>query len=123
VLVEKVFRGRKYEKPVLIESASYKTDYRLLSKKEEQDYCQVLEVHSNSKILIAPFIDVPPLLRELFRKETGKEDIKMKTAILNRSNKKHRVAKEGEKPDLEPTIDLRNPVSPSLFEGCNMKNL
>lgn len=120
VWVEKVFRGRLYEKPVVIESVSYKYDYRLLSKKEEKDYCQVIEKQANSKVLIAPTMDMPPLFRELISREKGIENPQMPVKIRNTDNKNYRIAQEGETPTLKLTIDIGKPVSPSLFKGINL---
>jgi small subunit ribosomal protein S34 len=121
VMAEKVFRGRKYEKLVQIEGASYKTDYRLLSKKEEETYCQVLCSQTEKIKLIAPQMDFPPLLKEFLTKETGKNDIKMRVYLKKSHNKNHRLAQEGEKADVVIPIDIGNVVSPSLFEGLQVQ--
>ena len=120
VTVEKVFRGLRHETPTVIESASYKTDYRLLSKKEEKDYCQVLGNMTHEKKIIPSEMDLPPLLRELLIKE-GKTNLKMITKVRDdKKNNTFRVAKEGETPTQELTIGLKNPTSPRLFEGLNL---
>lgn len=120
VTCEKVFRGKRFEKPTIIEAASYKTDFRLLSKKEEKDYCQVIGTHSSEEKLLSPEMDLPPLLKELLIKE-GKTNLKMKTVIQKDIlNKKHRIAKEGETPNVEVTINIGKPVSPNLYKGLNL---
>ncbi|KAG5676760.1 hypothetical protein PVAND_006569 [Polypedilum vanderplanki] len=120
VVAEKVFRGKKYANPVVIESASYKTDYRLLSKKEENDYCQILCDQKDNVKIIEPEMEFPPLLKEFLIKETGNKDIKMKVHLKKGHNKNHRLALEGEKADIKIPIDIGKPISPSLYEGLNM---
>ena len=120
VWVQKVFRGRLYEHPVEIERVSYKTDYRLLSKHEEKDYCQIIENFSNDKVLIASKMELPPLLKEMIKREKGDNDPKMPVKIKSSHNKLHRLAKEGEKPTLVIPINIGKPASPSLYEGINL---
>lgn len=122
VWVEKVFRGKLFIEPVLIDRASYKTDYRLLSKQEEKDYCQILrkEGDEKSQILIAPEMELPPLLKELIARETGKTDVKMMVKMGLSKNKNHRIAKPGETPTLEIPINIGKPKSPSLYEGLEL---
>lgn len=118
-MVERVFRGYKCEKPVEVYSTSYKADYRLLSKKEEKDYCQ--EIQKDFKIL-PQFIDFPPLLKEFLVKE-GQKDPKMKLIQKSERNKFSRIAKEGEKPNIEVPIGLGTPAekSMSLYESLELK--
>lgn len=121
VWVQKVFRGRLYPGTKLIESASYKCDYKLLSKKEEKDYCQILTEHTRDAELIAPQMDLPPLLKELILRETGKSDVKMNVYINEDSdNKKYRIAKENEKTTIEIPINIGKPKSPSLYQGIEL---
>lgn len=120
VLVEKVFRGRKYEKPVWIESASYKTDYRLLSKKEEIDYCKIQMSDAENIKLIDPQMEFPPLLKEFLIKETGNENIKLDVYLKRGHNKFYRLAKEGEKPNVTIPMNIGKPASPSLYKGLDL---
>lgn len=120
VWVQKVFRGKLYPNPVEIERASYKSDYRLLPKNEEKDYCQILDEYSNDKILIAPTMDLPPLLKEMITKEKGEKNPKMNVKIKDGHNKLHRIAKEDETPTLEIPINIGKPLSPNLYKGINL---
>jgi small subunit ribosomal protein S34 len=120
VWVQKVFRGRLFKNPVLIESASYKCDYKLLSKKEEKDYCQILTENSQDVKLIAPEMEVPPLLKELISRETGKNDVKMKLSLKYSYNKQYRIAQEDEKPTVQFPINIGKPLSPSLYKGLEL---
>lgn len=120
VWVQKVFRGRLYKNPVEIERASYKTDYRLLSKHEEKDYCQIIEDFSNDKVLIANKMELPPLLKEMISREKGEKNPQMQVKIKCGHNKLHRLARDGEKPTLEIPINIGKPASLSLYEGIKL---
>lgn len=117
VLVERVFRGKKFEKPLLIESASYKTDYRLLSKKDEIEYCKLV---SQQEKILPTHMEVPPLLKEFLIKETGRDEHMMKIHYKPSMYKTSRIAKEGEKPNIEVNLGLGKPASPSLYEGIQL---
>jgi small subunit ribosomal protein S34 len=119
VTVEKIFRGYKYPKPICINSVSYKSDYKLLPKKEEADYCKFSERETR---LIAPYMDLPPLLREFVEKETGRKDIKMKVVHKEKLQTPARLVKDGEVPTLEIPIGLGtpHPTAKSLYEGINI---
>lgn len=102
-----------------LERASYKTDYRLLSKKEELDYCKVEKTEKDIK-LINPEMEFPPLLKQFLIKETGNENIKLKVHLKGGHNKFYRLAKEGEKPDITIPMDIGKPASPELYKGLNL---
>lgn len=118
VTVEKTFRGRTFEKPVVIESVSYKADYRLLHKHEEDSYCRV-NVQQEEKIIPLE-IDMPPLLREFVQKETGKINPKIAFNLKPGHNNNYRLAREGEKANVELTMGIGKPASPSLYAGCEI---
>ncbi|CAG9801476.1 unnamed protein product [Chironomus riparius] len=120
VLVEKVFRGRKYDKPVWIEGASYKTDYRLLSKKEEADYCKVQTTEHENIKLIDPKMEFPPLLKEFLIKETGNKDIKLDVFLKRGHNKFYKLAKEGETPNITIPMNIGKPASQKLYKGLDL---
>jgi small subunit ribosomal protein S34 len=64
VWAEKVFRGRKYPKIVEVCSVSYKADYRLIPKDEEEEYCKTDSHLTMDKVKILPrTVPFPPLLR------------------------------------------------------------
>lgn len=119
-MVEKVFRGRKYDKPVWIEGASYKTDYRLLSKKEEAEYCKIEKKESENIKLIDPKMEFPPLLKEFLVKETGNKDIKLDVFFKRGHNKFYKLAKEGEKPNVTIPMNIGKPASQSLYKGLDL---
>lgn len=117
--VEKVFRGKKYDKPICIELSSDKPDFKLLSKKDEADYCKL--VNREEKILPV-FMDLPPLLREFVEKETGRKDIKIKIHHKESLFKNSRVAKDGEKPNVEVPISVGkpHPKGVGLYQGIDI---
>lgn len=114
--VEKTFRGVTAPKPVVIFSSSYKADFQLIPKDEEAEYCKASQ--AIKEVIIAPEMDLPPLLKEFVSEETKNDSPKMKVHFKQNMNKLSRLAKEGEKPNLEVPIGLGTPVSPKLYENC-----
>ncbi|KAI4470283.1 28s ribosomal protein s34 mitochondrial [Holotrichia oblita] len=102
VLLEKTFRGVTNPKPVCIESASYKTDYCLIPKDEEQRYCQYKAPVTNEKIFPSEPV-VEPVMDIVY------------------NDKKRRIAKEGEKPTIEIKIGLGKPAALSLYKGIKLE--
>ncbi|XP_058462638.1 small ribosomal subunit protein mS34 [Malaya genurostris] len=117
VTVEKTFRGRTYPKLVVIESVSYKADYRLLPKHEEESYCRTVERQEG---IVSREIELPPLLREFVHKETGKINPKIPVKIKPGHNNIYRLAKEGETPTIEIPMGLGKPASPNLYVNCDI---
>lgn len=122
VWVEKTFRGKTFPNPVVIESASYKADYRLIPRDEEEHYCKV-DVKEDTKIF-PKYFEFPPVMKELIlrdiRKEGGEVTEEPKLEIVyNKGSKKrkYRIAQDGEKPTVEVTMGFGEPASPSLYEG------
>ncbi|KAJ3661832.1 hypothetical protein Zmor_006214 [Zophobas morio] len=125
VLVEKTFRGMTFPKPVTIERASYKTDYRLLSKDEEEEYCKKVlpkevQVYPNT-------MDFPPLLQEYIireKKTKGEDtDVELKLDIVynkNHNSNSVRIAKDGEIPTVTFDINMRKLPSISLYKNVKM---
>ncbi|XP_055688468.1 28S ribosomal protein S34, mitochondrial [Lutzomyia longipalpis] len=114
VMVEKVHRGIKNPVPVQILGTSYKADYRLIPKHEEAEYCR--EVAQRAEKIFPRFIDVPPLLREYLKDETGQENPQM-PLVLNKwgRHKTYRLAEEGEQPNVHVSMGLGTPVNPKLY--------
>jgi small subunit ribosomal protein S34 len=117
--VEKVFRGKKFEKPICIEKSSKTPDFKLLSKKEEAEYCKIAD---REEKIIAPYMELPPLLREFIEKETGRKDIKMKVHHKDALFNNARLAKEGEKSNVEIAIGVGkpHPKAVGLYEGLSI---
>lgn len=124
IYIEKTFRGKRYP-DTLISRVSYKTDYRLLPKDEEAEYCKPVEVKATEEIYprTMPF---PPLMRELIAREAEakgeklSEDPKLEIIYKTGVNNNIRIAKEGETPTCTFVTGLGTPASPSLYKGINL---
>ena len=99
-----------------IYSASYKTDYRLLSKSEESDYCKIVDCKEK---IIPNTMDFPPLLKHFLIQETGKSaaDLKLKVVHKEGRDKTSRLAKDGETPNINLSINVGRPSSANLYGG------
>lgn len=121
VLVELVFRGKRYPDTV-IQTTSYKPDYRLIPKDEEEEYCKFTEVKKEEKIFPRTTV-FPPLMRELILREAkaSGQEIKAEPQLTLRYatgvNNHTRVAEEGEISNVDFGVGLGTPVSPSLYKG------
>lgn len=123
VFVEKVFRGKRCP-DTYVWGASCKTDYRLVPKDEEAEYCKIAEKKPEK---IFPRTTVfPPLMRELILREAKangeelKEEPKLVLQYRIGVNNNIRVAKEGETPNMEIGVGLGTPASPSLYERIKL---
>lgn len=117
VTVEKTWRGITLPKPIEIFSTSYKADYELVQKEDEHKYLQ-----NNQKVktkILAKEAELPPLLREFIREETGQKTPMMKVHFKPADNKFVRLAKDGETADVTMIMGLGQPaaVSLKLYEG------
>lgn len=105
-----------------MESSTYKTDYFLVPKHKEAEFCQVNTEVPKEKIMPRE-MEYPPLLREiLIRQMKAKgepvKEPKMKLYYNPYGMKTYRVAEEGETPtEPEPVMGLVNPIAPRLFEN------
>lgn len=111
-VVEKVWRGYKYEKPIEICRVSYKADYRLLSKSEEKEYCKLAE--NVSPPLRPAAIPFPPLLKEMLQ-EGNKEEPQLKLKL--RQNRDNRAQQD-------PNLIIKSqdiPVNQSLGQPKYLK--
>lgn len=63
VHVEKIFRAKHYEEPVEIYSVSYKPDYRLIPKNEEQLWWHRLANCKPREKIVPGSIELPPLMK------------------------------------------------------------
>lgn len=99
-----------------IYSASYKTDYRLLSKSEESDYCKIVDCKEK---ILPNTMDFPPLLKHFLMQETGKTEAELKLKVVHKEgrDKISRLAKDGETPNINLSINVGKPSSANLYEG------
>ncbi|CAH0547451.1 unnamed protein product [Brassicogethes aeneus] len=126
VWVEKVFRGVKQPKPMVIESTSYKTDYKLIPKDQEDAYCRFKEVKQEHVKIVPKTVDFPPIMQELLKRDMISRGEKVTEVpklelVYNKSSKqKYKIAEKDEKPDVNITLGLGTPISPSLYEGVKL---
>ncbi|KAL3275633.1 hypothetical protein HHI36_020386 [Cryptolaemus montrouzieri] len=125
VWVERTFRGKKYPEPYYIKAASFKADYKLIPRDEEEAYMK----GSNPRPvkLMPKMIELPPLLKELVIRENiingdpPEKDNEVEAVYATNVNNNFRVVKDGEKPDVEVTMGLGKPISPGLYEGTGLE--
>ncbi|XP_059054089.1 uncharacterized protein LOC131848298 [Achroia grisella] len=124
IWVEKTFRGKKLPNLTEIYRTSYKPDYKLIPKDEEEIlFASVDKVQKPSEVILPNTIEMPPLMRKFIVKDHEKKGLEpMKEFIIPISyqhspNRVQRIAKPGEKPTLVFTMGLGKPASPSLYEG------
>ncbi|KAH8301217.1 hypothetical protein KR018_007954 [Drosophila ironensis] len=117
VTVQKTWRGVTQPRPVEIFSTSYKPDYALVPVEEEASYLG--NPNRVQEVVLPTRIELPPLLRELVREETGEADPQMKVHFRRTHNKLARLAGEGEAPSVNFGMGLGQPkpVSEKLYEG------
>ncbi|CAH1964074.1 unnamed protein product [Acanthoscelides obtectus] len=123
-LVEKTFRGKTMSQPILIESSSYKADYKLIPRDEEAEYCKksMQKTESKPEHILPRTMEFPPLLKELLIREAEAkgekiEEPKLRIVYNKRSIRtNYRIAKEGETPTVEFAIGLGEPRSPGLYD-------
>ncbi|XP_012271945.1 uncharacterized protein LOC105695174 [Orussus abietinus] len=118
VLVQETFRGKTLEKPVQMESTTYKDDYVLVPKDQEEEFCK--PVPPRPMTILSRTAEFPPLLKELLMrqikvKDTSSEEVRLPVVLNLASGNMYRMAEEGETPTEEVTWKLGKPASPSLY--------
>lgn len=127
VWVEKVFRGKAYPGLTEVYKASYKTDYRLIPKDEQESYAKGIRgalarpattSYSDERVLPSA-VPMPPLLVELNKAILRRKGIvqevpnmfplKIKQGAANRA----KVTDEPEK----VTVSIGQNVASRLYEG------
>ncbi|CAG9864343.1 unnamed protein product [Phyllotreta striolata] len=126
VWMENTFRGVTYTEPLEIQNTSGKSDYRLIPKDEEEQYCKTT-AKEYTKIL-PKTMEFPPLLKELLiRNQESKgrtsEEPKLEIFYNQTSLKKtYRVAKDGEKPTVELSTGLGTPISSAYYKNVKINS-
>ncbi|XP_046399143.1 uncharacterized protein LOC124165700 [Ischnura elegans] len=126
VWVERVFRGRKDPEITKIMKTSYKTDYRLIPKDEEEEYVKGVkqEVQSTStysaKRVVPKEMPIPPLLLELskaaLKGKISPEKIPTTIPLIVKQGPANRaIVVENVK--IEETILAEEPDVPRLYGG------
>lgn len=124
-LIQNTFRGKTCE-PEQIDGVTYKADFILIPKDEEDKYTR----HSKPfELKVVPrTMDYPPLLKEMIirqKKEAGllnNEEPKMEIVYRWCGVKRYRLAEEGETPTVNFVIGLGKPDSPSLYENIKKES-
>lgn len=108
-----------------LESATYKTDYFLVPKHKETEFCRPVNVPE--KRVFPSKMEFPPLMKEFLiqqMKASGTpitEEPKLNIVYNLTGIKTYRVAEEGETPtEPEPSIGLGKPASPGLYANIKM---
>ncbi|KAF7270430.1 hypothetical protein GWI33_016580 [Rhynchophorus ferrugineus] len=127
VLIEKTFRGKTLPKPILLESATYKPDYKLIPKDEEANFCKNIPKSDTPARILPRTMDFPPLMKELIIQEgilkggATKEDLELEIAYNKMSQKsKYRIADKGEQPTQTFSIGLGTPITSRLYKGIDL---
>jgi small subunit ribosomal protein S34 len=81
VHVEKIFRGKHYENPVEIYSVSYKPDYRLIPKNEEQLWWDRLAKCEPRNKVVPGSIKLPPLMRLVLERDNKDSNITLPLVV------------------------------------------
>ncbi|XP_026804812.1 uncharacterized protein LOC113548236 [Rhopalosiphum maidis] len=81
VHAEKIFRGKRYKEPVEIYSVSYKPDYRLIPKDEEQLWWDRLANCKPREKFVPGSIELPPLMRLVLERDNKDSNIKLPLKI------------------------------------------
>lgn len=122
VWIEKVFRGRRYPRLIELCSASYKADYRLVPKSEEQELIARANATPPQVRVISNTVPFPPLLKDMILKEmkqAGKETVeepRLKLIIKNGRDNIARLAGDGEEPTIVVEQGLGKPADPELYK-------
>ncbi|CAH2039690.1 unnamed protein product, partial [Iphiclides podalirius] len=127
IWVEKTFRGRKLEKLTEIYRTSYKPDYKLIPKHEEEKLLELAETKQQSSDIVLPrTIEMPPLMKKFIIKDHEKKGMEiLKEYVMPLSynfspNRVHKIAEGDEKPTIQFTMGLGKPASSSLYEGVQL---
>lgn len=125
VLVEQTFRGETHPEPVQLDETTYKPDYVLIHKDQEEKYRKIT-VKPEKKV-VPRITDLPPLLKELLLREAREQrkdapDLNLKLQYNLSGFKNYKVAEEGNTPTIDVSIGLGKPRSPTLYENIKGQN-
>lgn len=118
-LVEKVFRGKVYPDHEQLEATTYKNDFRLVPKEEEEAFCRKNECRREPEKVFPAYGEYPPLFKRFIIRnmklagEQVNEDPKMKMKY-RQENCNYRIAKEGEQPTVDLNI-MANKIHPEIY--------
>lgn len=123
VLVANVFRGRLDPEVREIFSTSYKPDFRLVPKHEEQDWInKTLAVERNVKYA-DPWIDMPPLLKEVVARDlelagqtVTPDKLRLRLSFRQTANNMVREADEDHPAEIKFDSFFGTPLNPELYQ-------
>lgn len=118
VFVEKTFRGTTCPRLVEICSTSYKADYLLVPKHQEEALLN--SPPAKVERILPQTMEFPALLREFIVRETGQQNPQLPVRIKANREKIARIAADGEVPNVALTMGLGKPISPRLYKGLNV---
>ncbi|KAL1451499.1 hypothetical protein WDU94_005870 [Cyamophila willieti] len=123
VFVASVFRGHMDPGVHEIFSTSYKPDYRLVPKHEEQDWIRRTEECERKINYIDPYIDMPPLLKkvvardlELANQSATPDKFKLPLQVHTGYNNTTRLADESHPANIKLESFFGTPLSPELYQ-------
>ncbi|XP_046827996.1 uncharacterized protein LOC124428210 [Vespa crabro] len=124
-LIQNTFRGKTCE-PEQIDGSTYKADFILVPKDEEDKYLRSSETFDMK--VVPRTMDYPPLLKEIIKRQKKSEkllddeDPKMEIVYRWCGVKRYRLAEEGETPTVNFVIGLGTPSSPSLYANIKRES-
>ncbi|XP_073968718.1 mitochondrial ribosomal protein S34 [Rhodnius prolixus] len=113
--VEKVFRGRRYPQVVEMEGTTYKADYRLVPKSEENSLWERVASTKLTERILPDSVPFPPLLSHILEQERSSpgEALRLKLIVKQGPDNFYRICKEGE----IPTEEIKKTKFPELYES------
>lgn len=124
-LIQNTFRGKTCA-PEQIDGCTYKADFILIPKDEEQKY---MRYSDTCKLRIVPrTVGYPPLLKEILIRQqqaagvTVEEDPQLEVSYCWTGVKRYRLAEVGEEPTIKFGMDLGTPISPSLYANIRKES-
>uniref|UniRef100_A0A8D8TUV7 Uncharacterized protein n=1 Tax=Cacopsylla melanoneura TaxID=428564 RepID=A0A8D8TUV7_9HEMI len=122
VFVASVFRGRMDPDVHETFSTSYKADYHLVPKHEEQDWIRRTEACKRQIKYIDPHIDMPPLLKKVVAREKElsnepftPDQFKLTLQIQQSYTNNTMLADEAHPADIKIDSFFGTPLSPELY--------
>ncbi|CAB3363653.1 Hypothetical predicted protein [Cloeon dipterum] len=116
VKCEKYWRGKKLPTPIYVTGASYKTDYKLIPKSEEAEYCQIVDTPEQRDVL-PETADFPPLLKEILKRDKG-DQLRL-PLVYKRTEYNRMLDPSGHRATSPEQINSQfgKPVAPRLHEN------
>ena len=120
--MEKVFRGKLYPEPYKIYGATYKTDYRLVPKDQEKDFCKPPQGCIENTKIFPNTISLPPLLNEVImadlkaRGEQVDGDLQIPLILEESLQNRYCLAKIGDRPNMKIEYTISREKAPNIYK-------